>query len=399
MALAVSYLLLGASCVLAILVAVLCIEIAAALLLNRAVTLCLPMNGSRPPVAILVPAHNESAGVLPTVEDLKAQLHPGDRLIVIADNCTDDTAATAEAAGAEIFVRNEPDKRGKGFALAFALQALREAPPEIVIIIDADCRVKDGSIDRLAAVCAASQRPIQAADIMTSTHAEKHNIRIAEFAWRVKNIIRPTGLAHLNLPCQLMGTGMAFPWHVISSINLATGSLAEDLGLGLNLARTRKSAMFYPFAEVTSYFPQSTIGTKVQRDRWETGHVRTIVAMAPRLLAEAIRHRNFDLFALTLDSMVPPLSLLVLLLICISAISGIAVFFGVPAAPFAVAMASVAILTTSIVFAWSREGRHLLPLRAAVSIPLYAFAKLPMYCRILTGHAPRDWIRTDRKGK
>src|SRR5436853_418709 len=54
--------------------------------------------------AVLIPAHNEGAGTLPTIGDVRAQLAPGDRIVVVADNCTDDTAAIAQAAGAEVIV-------------------------------------------------------------------------------------------------------------------------------------------------------------------------------------------------------------------------------------------------------------------------------------------------------
>ena len=56
--------------------------------------------GSRRRIAVLVPAHNESQGLLETLDDIRAQLHAGDRILVVADNCTDDTASVARAAGA-----------------------------------------------------------------------------------------------------------------------------------------------------------------------------------------------------------------------------------------------------------------------------------------------------------
>ena len=56
---------------------------------------------------VVVPAHNESLGLVPTLQDIKAQLGAGDRLIVVADNCTDDTAEVAVASGAEVIVRND----------------------------------------------------------------------------------------------------------------------------------------------------------------------------------------------------------------------------------------------------------------------------------------------------
>jgi glycosyltransferase involved in cell wall biosynthesis len=58
----------------------------------------------------IVPAHNEGAGLLPTIEDIKAQLHLGDRLLVVPDYCTDDTATIAAAAGAEVVERRDVKK-------------------------------------------------------------------------------------------------------------------------------------------------------------------------------------------------------------------------------------------------------------------------------------------------
>ena len=90
------------------------------------------------------------AGLLPTLADIKAQLRAGDRLLVVADNCTDDTAAVAAAAGAEVIARNDPEKIGKGYALEWGLQHLSADPPDIVIVIDADCRLSDNAIENLS---------------------------------------------------------------------------------------------------------------------------------------------------------------------------------------------------------------------------------------------------------
>ncbi|MGH8485060.1 MAG: glycosyltransferase, partial [Pseudomonas sp.] len=61
-----------------------------------------PLHGARGRVAVLVPAHNEASIIGATLASIGAQLHAGDRLLVVADNCSDDTAALAVAAGAEV---------------------------------------------------------------------------------------------------------------------------------------------------------------------------------------------------------------------------------------------------------------------------------------------------------
>src|SRR5262249_1158907 len=152
---------------------------------------------------VLVPAHNESIGLLPTLADIKAQMRASDRVVVVADNCTDDTAAVAAAAGAEVVARNDPDRKGKGYALAWGLRHLGLHPPEIVSMVDADCRLGVTAVDRLAGACAMTRRPVQALNLVISSDESPINSRVAEFAWRVKNWVRPCGLRALGLPCQL----------------------------------------------------------------------------------------------------------------------------------------------------------------------------------------------------
>jgi len=124
---------------------VFCMEVLAAMTARWPETL--PPKGSiRPRVAVLVPAHNESIGLRDTVDDIRKQLHSADRVLVVADNCTDDTATVARSAGAEVTERHDTHKIGKGYALHWGLTYLGADPPEIVIIIDADCRIGSHSI-------------------------------------------------------------------------------------------------------------------------------------------------------------------------------------------------------------------------------------------------------------
>jgi cellulose synthase/poly-beta-1,6-N-acetylglucosamine synthase-like glycosyltransferase len=188
--------------------------------------------------------------------------------MVVADNCTDGTAAVAKSLGADVIVRSDAMNIGKGFALDWGIRHFAKDPP---LVVDADCKLGDRTIDRLAAVCKATNRPVQALYTMLSAEFATPGTRAREFAWRVKNWIRPLGLSSLGLPCQLMGTGMAFPWKMIATAKLATSALVEDLTLGLQLAATGAPPLFCPAATVTSEFPGTREGSRSQQLRWETG--------------------------------------------------------------------------------------------------------------------------------
>jgi biofilm PGA synthesis N-glycosyltransferase PgaC len=90
-------------------------------------------------LTVLVPAHNETLTIGATLESLWGQARPPDRVVVVADNCTDDTADVARRGRAEVFttVGNSDKKAG---ALN---QALAEMFPgiddrDVVMIMDAD---------------------------------------------------------------------------------------------------------------------------------------------------------------------------------------------------------------------------------------------------------------------
>jgi cellulose synthase/poly-beta-1,6-N-acetylglucosamine synthase-like glycosyltransferase len=393
----VSYFLVTLAILLAVPVAMLLLEIVAALTLPAHKIAPHAKSTIRQHVAVLVPAHNESTGILFTLEDVKPQLRPGDRLLVVADNCTDDTAAVAATAGAETINRDEPTKKGKGYALDFGLKHLSLDPPQIVIVIDADCRVEEGAIDRLATTCATTHRPVQALDLMIAPDDSPINYRVAEFAWRVKNWVQPLGLSALNLPCQLMGTGMAFPWELIRSADLASGSIVEDLKLGIELTQAGSPPLFCPSACVKSYFPLSIEGAKNQRKRWETGHISMILTTVPRFIYEAVSRRNMGLLALTIDLAIPPLSLLVILLAGMSLVAGLTILFALSPLALIISATCFMALVLAILLSWLKYARDILPPSAILLVASYVFAKLPIYRHLLSGSAAPRWTRTDRE--
>lgn len=349
-------------------------------------------------LTVLMPAHDEAAGITAAIVAVRAQLGPRDRLLVVADNCSDATAAVARAAGAEVTERIDVNRRGKGYALDHGVRALERdprGPPAVVVVVDADCIVAPGSLERLAQCCLASARPVQALYLMRAPPGAGPGLRIAEFAWVVKNKLRPLGSAALGWPCQLMGTGMAFPWAMIRAAPLATGHLVEDMQLGLDLAAAGAPPLFCPQALVSSVFPGDAGGARAQRTRWEHGHLAVIARVGPRLLVRALARRDARLAGMALDLMVPPLAALALALgagLLIDAGWWLAVG---DARPMGVALAAMILLGAGVMAAWWRDGRNIVALRELLGLPLYVAAKIPVYVRLFTRRQV-EWVRTRR---
>jgi cellulose synthase/poly-beta-1,6-N-acetylglucosamine synthase-like glycosyltransferase len=371
---------------------VLAVEVAAALLGRRRVE---AHPGKRGSVAVLIPAHDESKLIASTIRSIVPQLGADDGLLVVADNCSDDTAEIAAAEGAEVIARTDAVHRGKGYALDAGVRHLASAPPSVVLIVDADCNVSEGTVDRLVRASCATQRPAQALYLMHSPAGAPAPMRIAQFAWLVKNRVRPQGLHVLGLPCQLTGTGMAFPWAVLSRASLATGHLVEDLKLGLELARDGSPPALCPDTLVSSEFPSSPAGVKTQRTRWEHGHLGVIARDAPRLLFDALKARNVALLAMTIDLCVPPTALLVLLAMA-SLLGGIMLFLLTGSSwVLAAATLAAALIGASVLSSWLVYARGFLPLSDLLRGMSYALRKVPLYMRFLVARQ-LDWVRSRR---
>jgi len=388
----ISFFLTTLAILLAVPVAVFLAEIIAGVALPQREILK-PSDNSSLRVAVLVPAHDEGTGLLPTIMDIVAQLRQSDRLLVVADNCTDNTAAVAKAAGAEVIVRNDTGRKGKGYALAFGVSHLGKDPPDIVVMIDADCRLTDDAIHRLASACATEHRPVQALYLMVAPNEPPVNYRAAEFAWRIRNWARPLGLRALGLPCQLMGTGMAFEWSTLRLADLASESIVEDMKLGLDLALSGYPPVFSPFLGVTSQFPTSVEGSRSQRLRWEQGHVGMILSAAPRLLLAAFRRGNLDLLAMALDLAVPPLTLLGMLTMGMLAVAGLSAWLGLSSAAMIVSAITFTGFLSAAVISWLKFGRDILPPSAILPLVSYAIGKFSIYRKLFSR---TQWVRTDR---
>ncbi|MGB4813105.1 MAG: glycosyltransferase family 2 protein [Methylophilaceae bacterium] len=353
------------------------------------------LDAKRPSIAVIMPAHNESLLIQSTVASVLPQLTKHDRLVVVADNCTDDTAKLGRIAGAEVVERFSQDERGKGYALDFGVRHCTDNPPEVIIIIDADCQVGSDALSKLAKACVQYDRPVQALYLMKSPVGASLKTKIAEFAWLVKNLVRPSGYAVLGLPCQLMGTGMAFTWQSLSKANLASGHIVEDLKLGIDYCIAGKPPLFLPEAMVTSEFPVSNEGLSGQRTRWEHGHLGVILSEAPSLFVQAVSKANLSLLSLAFDLIVPPLALLLLLIVSSVGIAGLFYVISELITPLLIAGAGMLLLGLAVMLAWAVFGRKVISLASLCYAPIYALSKIPVYLKFLIKRQV-SWVRSKR---
>ncbi len=354
-------------------------------------------GGPVPRTTILMPAHNEAGGIAAVIHALRPLLGEHIRLLVVADNCSDDTAAVARAAGAQVIERQDVAQRGKGHALAFGRDWLRADPPECVIVLDADCTVDPGTLERLAQMAVANDRPVQGCVLLSPSSNDAPMVQISNFAFLIKNKVRQRAVKRIGAPANLGGTGMAVPWTLFDQAPLATSDLVEDLALGIHFTHAGRAPLFAE--EATGWTdPADAADTLTQRTRWEHGFIGTALRKAPQLLVAGLRKGRPGMMWTGLHLMVPPLALLVSLTgLGILTCAALALV-GAGWCAAGMCVAALAISALMLALNWWWNGRDTVRGDTLLRIPLYLLWKLPVYLK-LAGRRERQWVRTKRAGE
>lgn len=348
---------------------------------------------------VIVPAHDEEAVLEETLRSLVPELGPRGEILVVADNCTDDTAEIARRMDVGVLERRDAMRRGKGYALSHAIDHLATDPPDVVIVVDADCRVAPGSLARLTERALATDRPVQAEYLLEEPRNPTPLSRVSALAFLLRNRVRPLGMHRLGLPCHLTGSGMGFTWRTVATAPPTHDNLVEDLQMGIDLALMGHPPLFCPDASVTSLLPERDEDARGQRRRWEHGQLDTLVRHGPRLLFRGVLELRPDLVALGLDLLVPPLALFVgCMLLTLPVTAGWA-WWGPSSIPLRFAGTATLAVGAGVLAAWARFGRTVLPARHLVTVPLYVLWKIPLYAAFLLQRRQRTWQRTRRSGE
>jgi hypothetical protein len=343
---------------------------------------------------VLVPAHHEAAGIAATVQSLRAQAYPRFEVIVIADNCGDDTAAVARAAGATVWERSAPEARGKGQALAWAIERLwRERPDvEMVAIVDADCLASPNLLsafdERLRGGAAAAQASYDVANPESSPAAA---LRCAGFA--LMHRVRPRGRAALGLSADLFGTGMAFRAATLREHPWRSFSVTEDAEYHLALVEAGERVAYVADARVESPMPTTDRAAREQQLRWESGNAALARRSVARLVRDGLRRRDPQRLHAGLEQLVPPQSVLLGANALALAGAALARRRGRLLAAGATAAGQAAYVLGGLRLAGAPPSVY----RALVHAPALAARKIGLFARIGSGRGAGAWVRTDRE--
>ena len=277
-------------------------------------------------IAIFIAARNEEAVIGNLLDSIKAQDYPKKHLrtVVIADNCTDNTAKIAREHGATVFERFNTEKIGKGYALDFAIDNLRKSgkwdEPDGVIVLDADNLLTTNYVSEM------NKTLSDGYEVFTSYRNSKNYgdnwISAGYGLW----YIRESKFLHyarmlLRSSCAISGTGFLVSREILDKFDgWKFYLLTEDIEFSVFSVINGVKIGCCINAELYDEQPVTFTQSYKQRLRWSKGFFQVWRKHGKDLIKGIFKHRKFAFFDMTMNVMPAFILTVVLLFTSVSSI-------------------------------------------------------------------------------
>lgn len=277
--------------------------------------------------AIVVPAHDEQDVIGALLASLANLSYPRDAydVYVVADNCTDNTADVVEQSGiGQALVRQDAERRGKGYALAWAFDRLNNYTPayDAYIVIDADSVVDPHALTAYHRALHTGAAAVQASNTVLNTLDSPATV-LRWLALTLVNHVRPLGRNAIDATSTLTGNGMCLSRDLLRRCPWQAFGLSEDYQYYLTITLAGERTCYAPDAIVRSIMPTTFADMRTQDLRWESslGQELSTRAWASRLLVAGVRARDWRRLEAVAELLTPPLSQLIAGIALVVAIS------------------------------------------------------------------------------
>ena len=273
--------------------------------------------------AILIPAHNEEVVISQIVESIRALDYPKELydIFMICDNCTDRTEEIVRALEVKTFVRHNPDKVGKGYALEWAFEKLwnymdsKNVQYDAVVILDADNLISRNFLMVMNSKLLEGHEVIQSY-LDSKNPRDTWVTKAYAFSYWATNRTFQLARENIGLSAQLGGTGVVVATKVLRELGWEATSLTEDLEFTQRyLLYTGKRVAWAHDAKVYDEKPLTFHASWRQRVRWMSGHVDCMINYAIPLLKKCWKEKSFIYFDSAIYLMQPSRILLSMSLI------------------------------------------------------------------------------------
>ncbi len=339
-------------------------------------------------LTVVVPAHNEETLIERCVRSLAASQPANVEILVLAHNCSDQTALRAKAAGATVLVLEDLLQKGKASALRAGFAHAISRGAEALVVVDADSVVSAAFLAEVQQALSANAAVVQATyKVLPQQGVDRTSL--TSIAFQGFNIVRPRGRERLGLSAGIFGNGFGLRKEVLESVPYRADSVVEDLEYHVQLVMAKQRVRFLEDVAVFGEMPQAETGSASQRARWEGGRLLMMRRLPLRLIA-AIGRGEVRLFEPLLDVLSIPLAMgvMCLLLLAISPVGWMRWY----------AAAGLATIAFHFLLALKAGPSFWKGLRVLLRVPGYVFWKIVLTPKILlASRSDAAWVRTQRE--
>jgi 1,2-diacylglycerol 3-beta-glucosyltransferase len=355
-----------------------------------------PSSGTLPRLLFLIPAHEEQLLISGCVRSIVQMTYPfaAKRVVVIADNCTDDTAKLARQEGADVLERFDRELPGKPRAIAWALSQIDLKTWDACVIVDADSVVAPTFAAGIARLAPLNDIVFQS-NIAVLNEFESWLTRLGGVLSRVRYEFTYPLKQSAGLNCPVMGNGMGFGTNLLMRDGWRAFSITEDSELYASYTEAGVPIRHAFLSDLYSQEVRSLKQGATQRRRWLAGRISVIRQWGMRLIRSPriSWHQKLDAFV-ELGLASPVLHLLSVTATASIALLVVGGSLGWWIAGAAVGSLSALVVTTVIVF--SRHPQPWRTLSALFMLPLYAAWRLVVVVVTVSTIRDTTWRKTAR---
>jgi len=248
--------------------------------------------------AIIIPSRNEEDVIGELVTSLKQQKYPESlyEIIVIPNNCTDNTAKVAKKAGANILKCTVPVK-SKGEVLKFAFDKLAKRDDiDAYVVFDADNIVHQDFLKHMNNALCDGHRVAQCFRDSKNPSDNWISGSYSIFYW-IQNFFFNKARMQMKGSSSINGTGFVIKKDVIDEFGFNTVTLTEDVEFTAQCAINNVKIMFVEDAITYDEQPVNFNASWKQRKRWSAGILQCLKTYYKPLIKSSNNNvASFDMF-------------------------------------------------------------------------------------------------------
>lgn len=261
---------------------------------------------------LIIPAHDEELLIGSLLENLLEIDYPKNlvTIYVIADNCIDRTVQICSSYPVTTLIRNDQNRRGKGYALDWAISRLNLDQADAVVVLDADTKADSLLLSELNRMLNRQEQVLQCYIEVPNRH-ESWFTELIFLSRTINNLLYHHAKGKLGLSAYLMGSGMCFRSSVLQNQKWTAYSLSEDWEYYAQLVSEGIRIGFAKNAIVKQQESRSLKQATSQRLRWASGRFYVIKQLGFRLFLKGLKKRNLMITDASFALIFPNMSLLV----------------------------------------------------------------------------------------